>query len=201
MSGVVTGIQSSASGNVGTVVTGLYGSINIASNGSYTYTVDNSLAAVQALLNYGDTLTDTFTYTVMDLAGATTTTQIVVTIHGQNDGPTAVSDNDTAVEAGGYGNAVAGTNSSGNVLTNDTDWDSTSLGETKSVVGVAAGVLANASGSVGNAVTGSYGNIVLNADGSYSYVVDNTNSAVQALRTSANTLQDVFTYTFSDAVD
>ncbi len=30
------------------------------------------------------------------------------------------------------------------------------------------------------------------------YTIDNNNSAVQALRTSANTLQDVFTYTMRD---
>ncbi len=65
--------------------------------------------------------------------------------------------------------------------------------------GVVAGTAASAVGSVGTAVIGNYGSITINADGSYSYTVDNSNAAVQALRTTANTLQDVFTYTMVDS--
>jgi hypothetical protein len=42
---------------------------------------------VQALRNAGDTLTDTFSYTVRDTAGATATATFTVTIHGANDAP------------------------------------------------------------------------------------------------------------------
>ncbi len=199
VSGVDAGVQASATGNVNTVVNGAYGSIIIAGNGSYTYSVDNANAAVQALLSYSDTLNDVFTYKVTDAAGATTTTQIVITVHGQNDGPITVADSAVAVEAGGISNGTAGANATGNVLSNDTDPDSAANGETKSVSGVAAGVVASASGSVGGSVNGSYGSICVNADGSFSYTVDNSNSAVQALRTTLDTLQDVFTYTMQDA--
>ncbi len=48
-------------------------------------------------------------------------------------------------------------------------------------------------------VTGTYGNIIINADGSYTYTVDNNNVTVQALRTTSDTLSDVFTYTMRDA--
>ncbi|MFO0923541.1 MAG: VCBS domain-containing protein [Pirellulales bacterium] len=199
VSGVAAGTQSSATGNVNTVVVGSYGSITIASNGTYTYNVDNTNASVQALRHYSDTLADTFTYTVTDAAGATTTTQIVITVHGQNDGPTAVADSATATEAGGLFNGNAGSNPSGNVLTNDTDLDSATYGETKAVVGVAAGVQSSTAGSVASSVTGSYGSIAIQSDGSYTYIVDNSNAAVQALRTSSQTLQDVFSYTMQDA--
>ncbi len=124
--------------------------------------------------------------------GATSTTQITVTIQGANDAPVAVSDANTAVEAGGVANGLAGSNPSGNVLSNDTDVDA---GDSKTVSGVVAVSAASAVGSVGSAVTGSYGAISINANGSYSYAVDNSNAAVQALRTTANTLQDVFSYT------
>ncbi len=117
--------------------------------------------------------------------------------HGCQRLPVAVADSAIAVEAGGVANGTAGTNPTGNVLTNDTDADA---GDTKTVIGVAAGTLANASGSVGSSINGSYGAIMLNADGSYSYVVNNSLSAVQALRTASDTLTDVFTYTLSDAV-
>ncbi len=71
------------------------------------------------------------------LRGLTSTTQITVTIQGANDNPTAVVDTAIAVEAGGVSNGAAGTNPTGNVLTNDTDVDSAGNGETKTVSGVA----------------------------------------------------------------
>ncbi len=52
----VAGTAGSAAGNVASSVTGTYGSINIAANGSYTYTVDNSNATVQALRTSGQTI-------------------------------------------------------------------------------------------------------------------------------------------------
>ncbi len=72
---------------MGTNVAGSFGSISIAANGAYTYTVNNSLAAVQALRTTGNTLTDVFTYTLQNSEG-TATTQITVTIQGANDAPT-----------------------------------------------------------------------------------------------------------------
>ena len=47
--------------------------------------------------------------------------------------------------------------------------------------------------------TGAYGQIQLNADGSYTYAVDNTNLTVQGLA-SGETLKDEFTYTLSDGL-
>ncbi len=198
VAGVAAGVAASASGSVGASVAGSFGSITINADGSYAYIVDNSNVAVQTLRTSGQTLDDVFTYTMIDTAGASSTTQITITIQGQNDTPTAAVDNAIAVEASGLSNAVPGTDPTGNVLSNDTDVDSGANGETKTVAGVAAGVAANASGSVGASVAGSFGSITINADGSYAYIVDNSNVAVQALRTSGQTLDDVFTYTMID---
>ncbi|EMI18985.1 Cadherin domain protein [Rhodopirellula maiorica SM1] len=96
-------------------------------------------------------------------------------------------------------NGTAGVDPTGNVLTNDTDPDAVGNGETKTVSGVVAGTAASASGAVGTNVSGSYGAITINSDGSYSYAVDNSNAAVEALRTASDTLTDVFTYTMVDA--
>ncbi|EMI15277.1 Cadherin domain protein [Rhodopirellula maiorica SM1] len=196
VSGVVAGLAGSASGNVGSSVTGSYGQIMIASDGSYTYVVDNDNVAVQALRTSTDTLQDVFTYTMVDTAGAPSTTQITITIEGSNDAPVAVPDAATAVEAGGVSNATSGTNPSGNVLSNDTDVDS---GDSKSIDGVASGVQGSTSGNVGANVAGNYGSIAIQSDGSYTYTVDNDNASVEALRSSAETLSDVFTYTMVDA--
>ncbi|MDH2292985.1 VCBS domain-containing protein, partial [Cobetia sp. 10Alg 146] len=47
-------------------------------------------------------------------------------------------------------------------------------------------------------VTGSYGTLTLEADGSYSYVLDTTNADVQSLD-DGESLTDVFSYTITDA--
>jgi VCBS repeat-containing protein len=114
-----------------------------------------------------------------------------------NTSPTAVADTATAVEAGGVSNGTAGTNPSGNVLTNDTDADS---GDTKTVTGVAAGVVGSASGNVSTNVVGAFGTIHIGSNGVYTYTIDNNNATVQALRTSGNTLTDTFTYTMRDTL-
>ncbi len=199
VTGVLAGVQASAAANVGSAVTGSFGSITIAADGAYTYTVDNSNSAVQALRTTSNTLQDVFTYTMRDTSGLTSTTQITVTIQGANDAPTAVADTVTAVEAGGVANGTAGTNPTGNVLTNDTDPDSAGNGETKTVVGVLAGTQASAAGNVGLYVAGQYGAVIVNPNGSYQYLVNNSDASVQALRNSGNSLTDTFTYTMTDA--
>ena len=173
-----------AIGVLGSALAGEYGSLTLDADGTYSYVIDNSDPAVNALRTASDTLTEVFTYTMRDTAGATSTTTLTITLQGSNDAPVAVADVGTAVEAG----AVAGSNATGNVLTNDTDVDS----------GDGTTVTALTGGAVGSALAGTYGSLTLNADGSYSYAVNNADSAVQALRTSAQTLTDSFTYTMRD---
>jgi VCBS repeat-containing protein len=52
--------------------------------------------------------------------------------------------------------------------------------------------------TVGTAFTSTYGSLTLNADGSYSYALDNANATVNALR-NGQTLTETFTYTITDA--
>ncbi len=174
---------------------GQYGALTLNSDGSYSYTVDNTNAVVQALRTSAQSISEVFTYTMQDAGGLTSTATLTITIQGSNDAPVAVNNTATAEEAGGISNGTAGTHPSGNVLTNDLDVDA---GDTKSVVGVAVGVAASASGSVGATVTGSYGSIVLNADGSYTYTLDNSNTTVEALH-HGQSLTETFTYTMVDS--
>ena len=87
-----------------------YGRLTLNADGSYQYVVDNTNAAVQALRTSGKTLTEMFTYTMSDAAGATDLAQLTITIQGANDTPVANPDVATAVEAGGLNNGTAGTN-------------------------------------------------------------------------------------------
>ncbi|MDM0110600.1 VCBS domain-containing protein [Variovorax sp. J22R133] len=197
--------EGAAAGTVGTAFTTTYGSLLLNADGSYTYTLDNNNAAVQALRQPTDTLTEVFTYTLRDTAGATTTATLTVTIQGTNDTPVATDDTATAVEAGGIANGTVGTNPGGNVLTNDTDVDGGAAspidyGETQAVSSVRTGTEAGTgtAGTLGTALVGAYGSLTLNADGSWTYVVDNTLPAVQALRQATDTLVDNFSYTVID---
>ncbi|MEI6830738.1 MAG: DUF5801 repeats-in-toxin domain-containing protein, partial [Synechococcaceae cyanobacterium ELA445] len=65
-------------------VAGQYGSLVLNTNGSYSYTLNNSLDAVQTL-NTGQSLTDTFSYTLKDGDGDTSTTTLTITINGTTD--------------------------------------------------------------------------------------------------------------------
>lgn len=66
---------------------GTYGSVKInADAGSYTYTLDNSKPEVQALA-FKQHETDTFTYTITDSKGATSSTTLTVYVNGKNDAP------------------------------------------------------------------------------------------------------------------
>lgn len=125
----------------------------------------------------------------------TSTATVHVTVNSINDAPTANYDSVVAIEAGGVSNGTAGTNPTGNVLSNDTDPDA---GDSRTVIGVVAGSTLVAAGSVGTGVTGNYGSITIGTDGSYTYTVDNNNSTVQALRNSSETIADVFAYTVED---
>jgi VCBS repeat-containing protein len=81
--GVATGPLST--GAASTII-GTYGSINIAADGTYTYTLNNSDADTQAL-DDGDVAHDIFSYTVVDSQGATSTSTIDISIDGNNDAP------------------------------------------------------------------------------------------------------------------
>ncbi len=67
------------------------GTLVLNDDGSYSYALDNSNPAIQAL-NDGDTLTDSFTYLVSDLDGDTDFATVNITINGADDGVSGVMD-------------------------------------------------------------------------------------------------------------
>ena len=163
--------------NAGTFALG-HGSLALKADGSYAYTLDNSNPAVNAL-NDGQTLADAFTYQISDGHGGTSSATLTVTIRGTTDTPantppTAFADA-VSVKEDTVPNPVVG-----NVLTNDQDAD----GDTLTVTNAGTFALG-------------HGSLVLNADGSYAYTLDNSNPAVNALN-DGQTLTDAFTYQISD---
>ncbi|WP_271586810.1 Ig-like domain-containing protein [Bradyrhizobium sp. CCBAU 53415] len=106
------------------------------------------------------------------------------------EAPVANADTASAAEAGGSSNGSIGVDPTGNVLSNDTG---TALTVTAIVAGMSAG-----SDNVGSAVAGQHGVLTLNADGSYQYVVNQSDAQVEALRTANDTLTDTFTYSLEN---
>jgi len=150
-------------------INGTYGDLVMQTNGNWTYTADNTQAAIQQLDTL-ESITDTLTVTSFD----GTTHNVVITINGSED---------AAVISGTTTGAVTedGTLTSSGALTiSDTDSsDSPSFAD----VGATAG-------------DNGYGSFVMTA-GTWTYALDNNNSAVQALDV-GETLTDTHTFTASD---
>src|SRR5699024_5406112 len=85
--------------------TGQYGTFTVDAEGKWSYTLDNSLQAVQAL-NDGETLTETFEYTVKDADGDESTATLTITINGQTDAPPVIEVEDADADASGADNSV-----------------------------------------------------------------------------------------------
>ncbi len=152
------------------------------------------VVAIDALAE-GEAVSDTFSYTVTDEWGATDTATVTVQLTGQNDGPVSHADSnaDDAVDESGVkpGNTpfIGDATAAGNVLANDTDVDNGALLTVSAVNGLA--------GNVGTSITGTFGSVAINADGSYLYTLDNDDTDTNALAQDASA-SEVFNYTLSD---
>ncbi len=179
--------------NVGAVISGTYGAVTIAANGTYTYTLNNALPATQALAQ-GQVVTEVFNYNLKDTAGlVSNTTTLTISATGTNDAPVGVPDSASVVESGvNPGNtAFAGTPSAtGNVLANDTDPDAL---DTKTVSQVNG-----AAGNVGSTLATTYGTVTIGANGAYTYTLNNALPATQALAQGQG-VTEVITYRVRDA--
>ena len=184
-------------------IVGQFGTLYLKSDGSYAYVVDNANATVQALRTSGQSVSETFLYTVQNsVAAKQDVTTLTIVITGANDTPVATSDTDRAVAAGG---AAAAYDPSGNVLINDTDIDA---GDLRAVTAIVAGnatpttaVSASSTSISGyTTVNGTYGTLRIGADGSYVYLVNSSHPAVLALtQGQLLTSPEVFTYEVTDA--
>ncbi|MEQ8312335.1 MAG: Ig-like domain-containing protein, partial [Sphingopyxis sp.] len=174
-------VSSDAMGTL--VVTGYsYDPATGAGSITYVYTlIDNTLDS--------DGTTVSFDLTVTDADGdpGSDTLDILIV----DDVPTARDDADSVTEDGPLtadGNVLRGL---GGGDANATD----GVADTQGADG--ASVTALAGGSVGAPLAGAYGTLTLNADGSYSYVLNNAAQPVQGL-SAGETLTETFTYTITD---
>jgi VCBS repeat-containing protein len=163
-----------------------YGTLTLNGDGSYTYVLNDANAAVDAL-DDGETLTETYTYTVTD-GDLTDTATLTITIFGSNDAPVAAADTNWAQEDV--------SDASGNVL-QDLNHAGAPSGMFADVADTDVDVETLTVSNVDKAGADQYGTLTLNGDGSYTYVLDNTNATVQGLD-DGETLTETYTYTVSD---
>ena len=155
---------------------GIYGTLVLAANGAYTYTLNNGAANVQGLAQ-GQTVTDTFAYAATD-GSLSTASELTVAVTGTND-TAAIG----GVSTGAVTEDVA-VNGSGNLATS----------------GALTVSDADSGQSVFVAQTGTagvYGAFTLNAAGAWTYSANNGQPAIQSLG-NGQTLTDSFTAASSD---
>ena len=70
-----------------TTTEGMYGTLTVNDDGSWSYALDHADEAVVAL-NVGDTVEDTMTVTIADDNGGSTDVTVTITVTGSNDDPT-----------------------------------------------------------------------------------------------------------------
>jgi VCBS repeat-containing protein len=164
---------------------GTYGSFSVNAAGAWTYTASTAHNEFVA----GTTYTDTFNVTSAD----GTTTTVRVNILGTNEAPVAGNDIG-AVIAGATLTQTAANGvilSGGNAAGRDTDVDGGTLTVVQAVVGTGTPTTAVTAG--GTSFAGVYGDLLLRADGSYTYVANRAGAVA-----TGSGVTDVFTYRVSD---
>jgi len=146
------------------------GTVTVNSNGTVTYTNTSTSTAT----------TDTFKYTIDDDAG-TTSNAATVTITITAAAPLTAANDTASIIEDSSTNPI-----NGNVLTNDTG------GTGPKTVSLVNGLAAN----VGANVPGQHGTFHINADGTFTYTLDNADANVNNL-TNGQTLTDSMSYTAS----
>ena len=144
---------------------------------------------------------ETFTLTATRTAGTTSNTSAVgtATITDVNNAPDAINDAPTSNLQEDTANTVLAGNAilggSGNVA--DADPNNDTLFVTGAVAGTGAVTGAVALGSA-LTVNGTYGTLVINANGSYTYTLDNSRIQTQNIL-GGQTANDIFTYRITDS--
>lgn len=164
---------------VNTAVTGQYGSLKVNSDGTYSYVPNAS--AINAL--HAGSYTDTFTVQTTDVHGASGTATFTVNVTGANDAPTiAAVVTPTLIDTIAVDTFATQT---GTLVGTDAD-----SGETNGLTYTAL----DGAVYVNTAITGQYGSLTVNSDGTYSYVPNAT--AINALH--AGNYTDTFTVKTTD---
>jgi VCBS repeat-containing protein len=145
-------------------------------NGDGSVSYDPTASVALQAMGEGDSITDTFIYTVSDGNGGMDTATATMTVTGTNDAASITGDVSGAVREDATPNTVSGNLDSSDIDNADDAFQA-----------VAAGA----------ATANQYGTYAVNAAGVWTYTLDNANPAVDAL-TNGHTLTDSFTVLSED---
>ncbi len=148
----------SALANPGTIQ-GTYGSLALAADGTWTYTINNSLAATQGL---SGSVVASENFAISSLDG-TATSAITIDVQGTNDVPTfglqfGIVNEDGSLVPNDIGSQIA----TGTIVVNDADTGQSGVANPGTYAGI-------------------YGSLALAANGTWVYTLDNESIAVQSL--------------------
>ncbi|EJM87212.1 Ig-like domain-containing protein, partial [Pseudomonas sp. GM60] len=158
--------------------TGDYGQIALNPNGTYTYTLTSPASTTPHADNGANTLSESFTYQATDALGNTVTSTIKVNI--VDDVPKAMDDSNAGTATPTH------LTLEGNVLSNDVQ------GADRVPTGPDSGPI------TAGTFTGTYGTLVLNANGTYTYTLNISDADFKALHNGGEG-KEKFNYTLTDA--
>ena len=160
---------------------GKYGDLKIDPNGNWTYIIDNTDPLTQGL-DGGMSDTDDFAVTVRETGGAMRTEEVMIsiTVNGVND--------EVATPL------VVTSQSTDTTVTEDDAADTTATGAF-----VVTDPPAGATYTYGGVFSGTYGNLTVDANGTWTYTIDNAATATQAL-IHQQTRTDTITVTITEVI-
>ncbi|WP_374611756.1 VCBS domain-containing protein [Sphingorhabdus sp.] len=170
---------------VGTTLLGTYGTLTMLTSGAYTYALDNNNLATKSLAD-GQTAVETFSYTISDGKGGTSSAVLSLKITGANDPPVAVADHLDAAE----NNLITFDYYQGSVVDNDVDSDEDGSIRVTAVNGLTE--------NVGTTISGTYGFLTMLSSGAYTYALDHNRPATNALAENEFGY-DIYQYTIVDS--
>ncbi|WP_434698637.1 retention module-containing protein [Pseudomonas sp. D1-1] len=194
--GVVIGVRSGndtsspASGVLNSQINGTYGYLTLDANGNAVYHSNPDSVGVPGA-------TDVFTYTVRDADGDESTTTITIDVH--NSCLVAETDHDVTVYEKALDLKQDGQDLAPGSATGS---EPGSTGET--ATGTLVGSVSGATGAVTFALVGdangAHGQLLLNADGSYTYTLTSPANTTPHANNGPNVLTESFTYQATDSL-
>jgi VCBS repeat-containing protein len=199
--GLIVGVRAGgdtstpASGGLGSVITGLYGTLIVDAQGNATYHSNPALVGPQ-----GEQ--DVFTYTIRDADGDTSTTTVTVNVAPPCP-PVACNDHDVTVQESALDTHKDGQDLAPGKVTGSHPGSTAETG-TGTVADSAHGgygaLTFSLDGAHNGTAQGQFGVLHLNADGSYIYTLTSAPKTTPAANDGPNITHETFNYTVTDSL-
>jgi VCBS repeat-containing protein len=199
--GLIVGVRAGgdtstpASGGLGNVITGLYGTLIVDAQGNATYHSNPALVGP-----HGEQ--DVFTYTIRDADGDTSTTTVTVNVAPPCP-PVACNDHDVTVQESALDTHKDGQDLAPGKVTGSHPGSTAETG-TGTVADSAHGgygaLTFSLDGAHNGTAQGQFGVLHLNADGSYTYTLTSAPKTTPAANDGPNITHETFNYTVTDSL-